>query len=151
MLSSLDEYILMKSYQILSDHIMINLEVIALLCHFRSSMSIFNVQNSLDNSWYIMINRDKSWYIMILSDIVWYYLIFCDISWYIMIYHDNSMLKSMSHYFCPIKHVVAVSTNCVLSSYSKQVNILIKYVVLDTGRACAGKSLTPLSSPMKEY
>ena len=23
-----------------------------------------------------------------------------------MIYHDNSMLKSMSHYFCPIKHVV---------------------------------------------
>ena len=55
-----------------------------------------------------MINRDKLWYIMILSDIVWYYLIFCDISWYIMIYHDNSMLKSMSHYFCPIKHVVFV-------------------------------------------
>ena len=23
-----------------------------------------------------------------------------------MIYHDNSMLKSMSQYFCPIKHVV---------------------------------------------
>ena len=53
-----------------------------------------------------MINRDISWYCLILSDIIWYYLIFCDISWFIMIYHDNSMLKSMSHYFCPIKHVV---------------------------------------------
>ena len=126
MLSSLDEYILMKSYQILSDHIMINLEVIALLCHFRSSMSIFNVQNSLDNSWYIMINRDKSWYIMILSDIVWYYLIFCDISWYIMIYHDNSMLKSISHYFCPIKHVVVGGTSFVPSIWNIYINSTLK-------------------------
>ena len=39
-----------RHYQII---IMINLEVIALLCHFRSPMSIFNVQNLLDNSWYI--------------------------------------------------------------------------------------------------
>ena len=30
--------------------IMINLEVIALLCHFWSAMSIFNVKISLDNS-----------------------------------------------------------------------------------------------------
>ena len=67
---------------------------------------IFGVQCQFSMFRIHLIILDISWYCLILSDIIWYYLILSDISWFIMIYHDNSMLKSISHYFCPIKHVV---------------------------------------------
>ena len=107
MLFSCNAYIPMKSYQILSDHYHDKSWSYCAFMSFLECNVHFQSQDFTDKSWYIMINRDKSWYIMILSDIVWYCLILSDIIWYIMIYHDDSMLKSISHYFCPIKHIVA--------------------------------------------
>ena len=76
---------------------------------------------------------------MIYHDIVWYCLILSDIIWYFVIYHDNSKLKSMSHYFCPIKHVVPslLSRENAVGfrppSSTTEVNLLISFSVSGWG------------------